>query len=348
MKTVAFVLAFQVLGPSLSAWADESTPPADALPLIGTALLGVDIESADRANRDPTRRASRLVPYNISSAAWTWTEHDEQALEVNYSFKYLLTRPDCSIESGDEKQACLSDWPTRRDWYFSYTGKFDFYMATRPSGPVINRISNPALHWRIHQPAWLRSLDFMDVALEHRSNGQVTEYDSKDSNGDSVADSRWRGGDYAYFDGISRGANYFSAEIHDVWEHNGGKYSYYAGGKLYVSDDSQVTWGPLRNAGRRIWDYDVMRLVVAHTSKVYPEHWIKEYEWNVEYTLGAKGLATDSVNASLYFPIVSRRRFYFPINFVKIHLGPMTELSNYTEPQNSISLGIKFNPLPLF
>jgi hypothetical protein len=54
-------------------------------------------------------------------------------------------------------------------------------MGTRTSGPVINRISNPAIHIfnRIPGKSLPLGIRYFDIGFEHRSDGQVTEINIK-------------------------------------------------------------------------------------------------------------------------------------------------------------------------
>lgn len=287
-------------------------------------------------------KQSRLVAHQPNTAAWEFSGDDDDALEVNYSFRYLLTRPDCSVEQGVRKQQCVAGWNARTEWFFSYTGKFDFYVGTRDSGPVLNRTSNPALHWRFNRPALVGWTDWIDVALEHRSNGQTTDYDLKDAAGRYVAEQRWLAGDRAYIDGISRGANYLSAQVRK--RHAEFPVTWWLKGKVYLNEDSAVTWGD--HQGSRIWDYDVVRLILQWKPALPETRRFGELEVNVAYTLGLKGFATDSLDASVYLSSFLGKRVLLPINYAAIHVGPMNELSNYTEPQTSVFVGLKLNPFP--
>lgn len=321
------------------------------LAISSSVAYGVDLNISDSEicggdSKHLCQKKSRLTAFKPNTLAWETTTDDESSLEANYSFRYLLTRPDCSVEKGDEKITCNNEWNNRNEWFFTYTGKFDFYMGTRNSGPVVNRISNPALHWRLYNPSFIHGIDWLNIALEHRSNGQVTEYDLKDSNGDYIAETKWNDGDRKYIDGISRGANYFSAEIKKKLIIENTKFDFYISAKAYFTEDSKVTWGARKGSGDKISDYDILRFVVEGNTKS-SKTWLSELEYSVEYTVGTKAFETDSINASLYFPYVYGKRTYFPINYIKIHVGPMNELSNYTEPQTSIYIGFKLNPWPM-
>lgn len=321
---------------------------------VGTPAIAIgDSSDADLAlciNHDKgiCQKKSRLTAYQPNTVAWEMTDDDNDSLEVNYSFKYLLTRPDCSIEKGNVKVECINGWDKRGEWFLTYTGKFDFYMGTRPSGPVVNRTNNPGIHWRLHKPSFAKWASWLDIGLEHRSNGQVTEYDLKNTNGDYIADVKWKEGDRAYIDGISRSSNYFLMEVKKSLKAGNTRLSFYASGKAYFTDESLVTWGRRKDSGDRIWDYDMLKFIFVGNNESNKKWIPDQIEYSVEYTIGAHGFNTDSLNASLYFPYVYGKRTYFPINFIKVHVGPMSELSNYTESQTSIYIGIKLNPKPMF
>src|SRR5262249_17401809 len=126
-----------------------------------------------------------------------WAGKDEYALRANYSLSYLF--------SGREKY----------DFLFSYTGAFDFYVGTRPSGPVVNRLSNPALHLIFpagpnQRPRALLPLGRtrLDVGVEHESDGQTTEVLEPADR--AIVRSAYAAKDHRFFDGISRGSNFVS------------------------------------------------------------------------------------------------------------------------------------------
>lgn len=299
---------------------------------------------------------SRLMPYRHNTfSLYQQTKGDQYAMEVNYSFKYLFTRPDCFYEVGDEQQQCKNDWDKRNELYFSYTGKFDFYVGgtgERDSGPVINRMSNPALHWRFYQPEWI-ALKWIDYGLEHRSNGQTTSATLKDASGNYIANNEWKAEHRAYIDGISRGSNYISVEgrndlnIFDVG------IKYWLSGKIYHNNpESDVTWGDGQYQNHKIWDYDIAR-AVFETEQMINNASFPKIVYSVEYTVGKKGLPTDSANISFTFPWVASatfpeifsRRTVFPI-FFRLHTGPMNELSNYTVAESTFYIGLALDPFP--
>ncbi len=280
---------------------------------------------------------ARFQPYKMNYALWQYTANDDYAAEVQYSFKYLINDP--------------TEENRLHSFYLSYTGKFDFYMGTRYSSPVINRTSNPAFHYRYLSSARELRPFWLDIGVEHRSNGQVTEVTVKDENpssptyGQYLTEIEYQKGNHEYFDGISRGANYvsispcwrFRAEDRDNIGYDQDKIE--AEGKIYFSNDSRITWGEYAGSDRRIYDYDLVRLHYSHTQK---------FRWQVmrhatvgfDYLFGRKGVATDSVDlyaiTPLYVPGLSWR---IPL-IVKAHFGPMERLSDYTRPMRSVGIGL--------
>ena len=251
------------------------------------AILARCIDRPDLC--DPKK--SRLTAYQPNYAIFQNTNNDERSIEVHYSFKYSFTKPHCmplKKSTGSDAYPdidCLSNYDRRWETFFTYTGEFDFYMGTRDSSPVINRISNPAFHYRKHLgdsfSGNAMSLEWLNVAIEHRSDGQVIEADEKITDPASPDFGRYRAqvelekGNHQYFDAISRGANYFSFEGKLNIGKSHGEYkacnetlgcvNTWVSAKLYFTKDSNVYWGPQVNKGVTISDYDRFRFVIANT-----------------------------------------------------------------------------------
>lgn len=258
----------------------------------------------------------RFAAYEPSYAVYRKADNDDNALTARYSFQYVLWGKSkfepCAYADGGCHYA-----------YLSYTGEFDFYVGSRDSSPVINRVSNPALHWR-HM---LDGKYWIDAGVEHRSNGQSTEITSPDDA--ARAQQAYLKRDHAYFDGVSRGANYVS-----IQGGNSPKASTHASVKLkfYFSKDSAITWGPWANRGISIADYDLARWYVEQNFSAA----FGGGSASVEWVVGKRGLQTDSANFDL---LLSQA---VPL-YIRIHRGPLRTLSDYTRPQNAIGIGLKFS-----
>lgn len=100
--------------------------------------------------------------------------------------------------------------------------------------------------------------------------------------------------------------------------------------RIYLGEqDSAVTWGPLANSGRKFSDYDRLQLHAWW-------RFSRELQFEVNWRLGDRGLATDSWTLGAEFSLGS-----VPL-YSRLHRGPMNTLSNYTQRQDSIGIGIRF------
>ena len=290
----------------------------------------------------------RLQGYEENYVIWQRTQDDERSFEAHYSLRYLLTDPHP-----------LADDITRTECFLSYTGEFDFYAGTRESGPVINRISNPGAHLRRYVGDWemLSGLAFQyfEVGFEHRSNGQTVDADDRVAgpNSQFVAQARFLSDDHEFFDGISRGSNFLSlkgrlrigtTDNKNSSDRNTGPTPLlidFSVKPLYISSDSNVTWGPLANSGIEFSDYDRGSIAVSKrfSFELGP---LSDPGFSVKWTLGDKGTATDSFDIGISLPIYVTSKFLLPL-YVRYHDGPMSTLSNYTKEQNSIGIGLNLS-----
>lgn len=274
----------------------------------------------------------------MNYAIWKFTSGDESAINVQYSFKYDLYRVH------PEKGSSV---------YLSYTGKFDFYMFTRNSSPVINRTSNPAVHYRYTTHVEDGNQYWLDFGVEHRSNGQVTDAGAKDENpasptyGKYLAQIEYEKGNHKYSDGISRDSNYVSftpgwrrmALRGDSDKDKYDRDKLEIETKAYFSQDAEVTWGPYAGTRRRFSDYDIAAIHYAHTELFNGRH-IKDITAGFDYDIGAKGLATDSIDLFLIVPLYWEKGAWKLPFMVMSHLGPMDRLANYTQSTRSIGFGL--------
>ncbi|WP_143133246.1 hypothetical protein [Pseudoduganella namucuonensis] len=285
--------------------------------------LSPAVFAQELANGGDSRYLSRLVPFESSHAIVQRAQNDETALNARYSFRYSI------ISDESHHMPCRAATPDATDerdcseWFLAYNGEFDFYAGTRPSGPVINRTSNPSGHFRWRD----KEGSYVDVGIQHRSNGQVQ--DPSDPLVQERAAHAYAIGDHAYFDGMSRSSNYVSLEGGKRWREN---YQLTASGKLYFAQDGDVSWGPLANSRSKLSDYD--RLQFRARAKFW------RADAGIEWTVGDKGLHTDSWNADISI-VYGGLPFY-----LRYHHGPMRTLSNYTVPQSTIGFGLIFLPDP--
>jgi hypothetical protein len=294
----------------------------------------------------------RFQPHGLNYIIWKETEGDDGALRAHYSFKYAIY--DCRRKRPDSGEMnalnCKKNADLQPSVFFSYTGEFDFYMGTRDSSPVINRMNNPALHINtlIDQKDWRKTKDinswkirFIDLGIEHRSNGQDKDVDELNDNGALRTVVAYDEGDDEFFDSISRSADYLSFAVGSMniaRDANNYKVSL----KAYLDDDSDVNWGSKAGDQPSFQDYDVVRIYLSKKLDFVESSWLPSLTLATEYTIGEEMLDTDSADVML----IAQLRFFdgtleLPL-FAKAHFGPMDTLSNYTDSVTSFGVGFAF------
>jgi len=145
-------------------------------------LVTVFMFSTTSAVASSNEFGDRFFPYETNYAIPQFTNGDDRAFEVQCSFKYILF--DCEKSQLIPPIKCSTADGKGLNVYFSFTGEFDFYLGSRESGPVVNRTSNPAFHmrWDILEKKGSDYIEWYDIGIEHRSDGQVVSADLKDSN----------------------------------------------------------------------------------------------------------------------------------------------------------------------
>jgi hypothetical protein len=295
----------------------------------------------------------RLTVYEENYAVWQqmrnngWTGKDEQALRAKISFKYTFCGPQfrrskeqASVDVGTSGDVGKDSWcPTsgrldRAEFYFGYTGEFDFYAGTRPSGPVIGRVNAPGFFVRLPAKEFLgndwKKTDGLEIGVQHRSDGQATEVTN--ARAARVANEQYAAGNRPFFDTISRGANFLLIAVDKELDRPpiGQSLTIQAKARLYLGQqDSDITWGPLANSGRRFSDYD--RLQLHAWWRLHPK-----VQLDLDWRLGDRGLATDSMTLGAEFTVAK-----LPL-YVRLHRGPMNTLSNYAQRQDSVGIGLLF------
>lgn len=290
----------------------------------------------------------RFRPYERNYAIWQWTRNDQEAMEVQYSFKYIMY--DCKNIGYGPLFGCRDNGMNNFNLFFSYTGQFDFYVGTRPSGPVINRLSNPALHLSYDEleqegdnPKKTRWS--IDLSVEHRSDGQAVDPELKDTNpsspnfGKFITQIEYEKGNNEYFDRISVGANY--VRLSGYYSRPNTDMDIELSGKAYFSDESSVTWGKYAGQNVSFSDFDLIQIKLR--DKWFQRwHHVPNTILALEYSIGNKGFATDSVDLFLTFPWLSDKKGWNLPVFIKAHTGPMERLSDFSRSVDSIGFGFSF------
>ena len=145
--------------------------------------------------------------YEPNKFGYTKQNDDVWFLDFTVSIKAQLFRGICRHFQGKDQL------------YLTFTGRFGFYVATRPSGPVVAKNYNPKLLWRVIPDTQSTTTstgvdrklvqeytEYFDFAYAHDSNGQSIdsqeEYDIQASqlgNATYARDYISRGWDYLQF-----------------------------------------------------------------------------------------------------------------------------------------------------
>ena len=305
----------------------------------------------------------RFSTYEPLYAVKQKTADDESSLRAQYSFRYALFIPDCLSEYGasmrngesampDERRkeiaekarSCLLQYDAHTEFFLSYTGMFDFYMNTRDSGPVVNRISNPGGHYRrtlMFGPRQGINIAWVDVGFEHKSDGQTTNPNDRVTDPTSPNFGRFRAqvefeqGNHAYIDSISQDTNYVMVStLVAIGERTDLELRYKP---FYVWDKTVITWGPMADQNVKVSDYDRFRFGFSFRVGDEKTRRNDERRFFADWTIGDKALKTDSLDLGLYWP--SRVLNLDVPLFVRMHFGPMNTLSDFTREQNSLGIG---------
>ncbi len=301
--------------------------------LLPAALLAFAATPAAALSCNPPEPRFRAHEDNFAQVKWTrdngWVDRFERSLHANFSVKYTLCgepyTPRRSREAVDPAGTKRQNGGGNAEIFVAYTGAFDFYVGERSSDPVINRLNNPGLFWRlpVNRFGDGKGDENITLSIEHRSNGQAAEVDSDADalRARRLYDERVR----PFFDTVSRGSNFVGVNYEAVHD----RLEFGAKLLLYFTQDSAVRWGPLADQGRRFSDYERVRLRAGY--QFGDDRWL-----DAELRLGDKGPRTASFVLGLEWPVG-----VFPV-YVRYQNGPMGTLSNYTQRQESIGIGVRF------
>lgn len=275
-------------------------------------------------------------PYEVNSIMFKHTHDDDNASEINISMRYFFRS-----ESEEKTRAEVYKFQP----FFSYTGRLDFYWIgqnTRPSGPIVSRYQNPALHFRRND----RSDDqagWFDVGIEHISNGQPLDA----AKNKQLVLRAYQVGDRSTMDSVSRTA----ATVAITLERNT-KFTFplldrdseltFKWFAKRFGQEAEVFWGPHANENLDFNDFQIARiqwkLNLEDGSKVGKR---LPRQFSAEMSIGAKGLSEDSWNFALFWPQDIPHIGVLPFALT-VHRGPMNNMSDYTKSQNAMGIGFAF------
>ena len=296
----------------------------------------------------------RFEPYKDNDVlVYQGTEGDQDALQANYSFKYSIFQ--CTDQDGLlTTYLCPEGEEGGLNFFFAYTGSFDFYMyensrGLRASKPVINRLNNPSVHINWNNTNLSEQIEWWGIGVEHRSNGQVVSADEKDATGQFVTQVMYLKLQHEYFDALSRSGNYVTIGFGGKGITENGKFS--VGLKNYIlkgSEESNITWGALAGKDTDFSDYDMLTLSLFERIDVFSlnRFWGEDNKENlgigIDFTMGKKGIKESSVDVKVTMLWNALEGAWNAPIFFKLHYGPMERLSDYSASYTSFGVGVDF------
>lgn len=273
---------------------------------------------------------------------------DDEHLEVFYSFRYRMS-----------DYRLWEDLDYNNYFFLAYSGKFDFYTDilhdtpdSRESSPVINRLNNPEVHYRVYlSPKGSQGglfSKYFDFAFGHESNGQTLGADSykdfRDNDKDGVN----------FVDYISRGWDYLSFEYKFEYDSKSSCNTYtfsclyghfytrrfIPDGPLQGRIDDDIFWQPTGNTEAQIDDFDGLRFIFGKEYPSNPGDPPSKGYW-VTYRTGINNTGefnTFSINLRHDVGILG---FKLPV-YLKYFHGYGKELSTYHEKDKELTIGLQF------
>ena len=312
----------------------------------GLALSAVSLSAAgvtmDAGAAESTMRERELLPrfslYNPSYLGVANQGGDNSHSEFFYSFRYRLT---------DQRAFGLGQ---DNYLFFAYTGAFDFYWTptrgdTRDSGPVINRLNNPEIHYRFYlnkgelaeklrEEASSQAFVYIDAAVGHESNGQtISNQQALDAAGPHGIDL------------VSRSWNYISLET--KYKFKGQQCSELLGCNgldatlrwfFTQGREDTIFWDPQNHA--TITQYDGLRAQFMQEWNPDGDGTPRQALWATYRTGISKPFARNSITANghLQLSLWGLK----PLLFVRYFYGYGRTISDYTRHDSYWLVGFRF------
>ncbi len=186
MPRLRTLIMFAVLSGCLGVL--PAPPPVVAADLTGTENQLAAVESTTSDKDDDPDGPVKFLGSNDPSYFVLASERGEPGTHIEFflSIQYpLLKEP---LDAFTDKQWRL---------YFNYNGKYDFFVNSRDSSPIISRLQNPGLLMEYRpQHLFCDSLVAIRTGYFHESNGQTIDTNAEYQNTAHARDYVSRGWDY--------------------------------------------------------------------------------------------------------------------------------------------------------
>lgn len=270
--------------------------------------------------------SERFVPFDVNYLTYASPKYDynDRPLEAQVSLRYNF-------------------WNNQR-LYMHFTNRFDFYLKTRESSPVVVRDERIGVRWIFNTDMFglLEEGDgLIEAGITHWSNGQRTvvtdditapngvtkekylkAYKIYKKSGTSESDSA-----RDLVDSLSRSRNYIDLS---ATFRNFENLTLSVGGKVDVlrGDTEDKVYGNI-DPDANFRHYDSFTFATKYD--------IRKFSFIYQLRIGEMFLATDSHDFSIRY-----NKDGFPL-FIRYHHGPFQRLSDYTRPIDSIAIGFELS-----
>ncbi len=252
--------------------------------------------------------------------------HDENDLENHVEFYLSIKYP---LLTGT-----IESWLGERSrLYFNYNGKYDFYVFSRDSSPIISRRQNPGLMYEyLRPPVSHFHLQSFKTGYFHESNGQTVDTIEEYRTLDNAADYVSRGWDYIPLTlnfAVSQNRHGFFGNLYAAFEGR-----YFLDHQLFRHDrEDEIFWEPVAEQPR-IEDYDGIRTKLS-TVLVLPYIKAREIKFCATLRSGSR-----EFNLSQRYE-ATFRLFDLPL-YVYYFRGYGIELATYHEKGVTYGIGVEF------
>ena len=296
-------------------------------------LLALCVMTHVYAGDESSKNESGLSAHEPSYFAYA--DDDEDHLEFKVSLKYPLFRN----LTGRIRSSAGATY----HFYFSYTGKYDFFVFSedeqgRESSPVISRLQNPGVFLRRkHSLGEHESgVESASVGWFHESNGQQISDQAAFNNKPNGQDFVSRGWDYFNIEGTYR-----LAKLPVRWL--GQEMAFTPNIRLYCDcqgfglinqkeDDIRLTFGGTR--ATRISDYDGLRLTIDGIAT-------SDGDWRYSAQLRTGSSDSDALKRLTLGLDITYEGLGIPLTFFYFD-GYGKDISTYHLKDSYLGIGLKF------
>jgi outer membrane phospholipase A len=217
--------------------------------------------------------------------------------------------------------------------YFNYNGKYDYYLFSRDSSPIISRRQNPGMMYEYTWPAATHiHLQSLKTGYFHESNGHTVDNIEEYQVTENARDYTSRGWDYIPLEMKLAVSEKRHGIFGNFYLNLQGRY--FLDRQMFRHDrEDRIFWEPVAEQPR-IEDYDGVRTVLS-TVFLLPYFEAREIKFNAIFRSGYRDFNFSQRYEATF------RLFDVPL-YVYYFRGYGVELSTYHEKGTTYGIGFEF------